>query len=94
MTAAEQKWLDTITDLGCIVCRTLGCGYVPAEPHHLLRGGRRIGHESTIPLCPPHHRTGQGEAIARHPNKARFEAAYGSETDLLTLTRNTVGARA
>lgn len=90
MTKAESAWMDAITRYGCIVCRMLGHSYVPAEPHHLLRGGRRIGHTSTIPLCPPHHRTGEGEAIARHPNKARFESAYGKEADLLTLTRNAV----
>ena len=97
VTVAERKWLDAITRYGCVVCRLLGYGYTPALPHHLLRGDRRIGHLSTIPLCDPgHHQNPPKESgkIARHPNKARFEQAYGKEADLLTLTRNAVGARA
>lgn len=90
MSNAEKQWLDAISELGCIVCTLLAWPNTPAEPHHLLSGGRRIGHLHTIPLCPPHHRTGQGNAIARHPTKARFEAAYGSEAELLARTQRLV----
>lgn len=93
MTKAEKWWLDAITRLGCIVCLLLGLGPTPAVPHHLLRGGRRIGHLDTIPLCDPgHHQnppTGSGK-IARHPTKAQFEKAYGSEEYLLRKTKERI----
>lgn len=96
MTKAEKGWLDAITRYGCICCRLDGYDFTPAVPHHLLSGGKRRGHLFTIPLCDPgHHQNPPKDSgkIARHPTKARFEAAYGCEADLLTLTRNAVGAR-
>lgn len=93
MTKAEKAWLDAITRLGCIVCLVTGFGPTPAVPHHLLRGGRRIGHLSTIPLCDPgHHQNPPKESgkIARHPTKARFEKAYGTEAFLLRKTKELV----
>ena len=92
MNTAEKAWLDTITRLGCCVCHRQGNAGTPAEVHHLLSGGRKIGHLSTIPLCSPgHHRNGDDDIkISRHPNKARFEAAYGSECELLAWEREQV----
>lgn len=87
--------MDKICRLGCIVCLLSGNGCTPPVPHHMLdEGGRRIGHLSTIPLCDPgHHQNpqrGSGK-VARHPSKARFEAAYGTEEYLLAKTRVFVG---
>ncbi len=89
MTKAEQRWVDAILQIGCCVCARLGYPGTPGEVHHLLRGGRRIGHLHTILLCSPgHHRNGDGVTkISRHPTKPRFEAAYGTELELLEWTR-------
>jgi hypothetical protein len=90
-TKAEKQWMDAITRMGCVVCYMRGYPGTPAVPHHLLDdGGRRIGHLSTIPLCDPgHHQNAPANSgkISRHPNKARFEAAYGTEEELLAETR-------
>ncbi|MGP1667686.1 MAG: Ref family recombination enhancement nuclease, partial [Rhodanobacter sp.] len=60
-TNAEQSWMDAISRLGCVVCHIQGYPNTPAEIHHMLSGGRRIGHLWTIPLCAPgHHRYGDG----------------------------------
>lgn len=82
--------MDAIAQLPCVVCSSR-----PVEIHHLLRGGRRIGHLSSIPLCAPHHRGGSEHPpfISRHPFKARFEKAYGTEGELLELTRQIVRDR-
>lgn len=89
--------MDRITQLGCIVCLLRGFR-TPGVPHHLLTdGGRRIGHLSTICLCDPgHHQNAQPGSgkVSRHPNKARFEAVYGTEESLLERTRQLVGAMA
>lgn len=89
-TAAEKRWMARVADYGCIVCRNQGRGYVPCAVHHILSGGRRKGHMHTIGLCDPGHHQGapkgSGE-LSRHPDKARFEAAYGTEEELLDQTR-------
>jgi hypothetical protein len=93
-TKAEKEWMDKIVRLGCIVCRTQNRGYVPALPHHLLNeSGHRIGHMHTIPLCDPGHHQGAPKSsgeVSRHPNKARFEAKYGTEEFLLEVTQEAV----
>jgi hypothetical protein len=70
--------MDFIVQQGCAICRS------PAEVHHLLRGGRRMDHLHTIPLCPNHHRSGINcaEYVSRHPWKREFEKRYGTEWEL------------
>jgi hypothetical protein len=84
-TVEERAWMDFITSVGCIACLLDGHPGVPGAVHHILRGGRRIGHLHTINLCQPgHHMDGQQRGmVSRHPFKARFEARYGTEAELL-----------
>lgn len=91
-TAEEARWMTAIVEYGCIACALDGRWHRPAEVHHILRGGRRMGHLYTLPLCPGHHRDGTGDPglIARHPWKARFERIYGAEMDLLALVQHRV----
>lgn len=81
----ERAWMNWITSYGCVACRLDGHGFTPAAVHHILRGGRRIGHLYTLPLCDPgHHQGGQERGmVSRHPWKARFEQRYGTEAELL-----------
>lgn len=93
-TSAEQEWMDAITAIGCICCLLFfAAPGTPGAVHHLLRGGRRIGHLFSICLCDPgHHQkapAGSGK-ISRHPYKARFERAYGTEASLLEKSRELV----
>lgn len=94
-TVEERRWMDAITDMGCIVCWIDGFRGVPGAVHHLLRGGRRIGHLHSICLCDPGHHQGGAPMglVSRHPWKARFEAKYGTEASLLDLSRELVGRR-
>lgn len=93
-SVAESAWMASVAELGCIVCRRQGHGFVPCAVHHIVEGGRRVGHMSTIGLCDPgHHQNSPDPAqISRHPNKARFVAAYGSEYELLAETQALLGA--
>lgn len=86
--------MDAITQLGCICCRTEG-HYSPAEVHHMLSGGRRMGHLYTLPLCYLHHRSGRNDAwiVSRDHSQRRFEARYGKEMDLLTKVQELVAVR-
>jgi len=49
-----------IRECGCIACRIFGVpGIVPTQIHHLnfgdKHGGKRLGDEFTVGLCPWHH---------------------------------------
>lgn len=81
--------MDWIVSYGCVACRLDGLGFRQPAVHHILRGGRRIGHLHTLPLCDPgHHQGGQQFGmVSRHPWKTRFEQRYGSEDFLLTMLR-------
>jgi len=88
--------MDAITELGCCVCLREGLGISPSEVHHMLSGGRRMGHLFTIPLCYLHHRSGRNDeqVVSRDQSQRRFEARYGKEADLLEWVREQVGVMA
>lgn len=92
-TAEEAKWMDAIVRYGCIACVLDGQQPRPTAVHHILRGGRRIGHLFTIGLCDPgHHQQGASLGlVSRHPWKARFEAKYGAELELLAMLKAKLG---
>lgn len=94
-TKTERAWMDAITQLGCIVCLRHGSPRTPGAVHHLLDGGKRISHLHTICLCDPgHHQNSPTPAkISRHPNRTRFEEAYGTEEELLAFTQKLVRER-
>lgn len=79
--------MDKLTSYGCIACKIDGNGHVQPAIHHMLSGGRRIGHLFTLPLCQPgHHMDGQQLGrISRHPWKRQFEQKYGTEQELLQI---------
>lgn len=55
-TEEESARMDRIREYGCICC--VECGYGRrgrVEVHHIVEGGRRLGHLYTLPLCPGHH---------------------------------------
>jgi hypothetical protein len=92
-TAIESSWMSAIVAYGCIACRLDGVPPRETAVHHILRGGRRIGHLFSLPLCDPgHHQNGQAMGLmSRHPFKARFEAKYGTELELLAMLKKELG---
>ena len=83
-TAKEKAHMDKVSQLGCIVCLKHGMGYTPCEIHHIYGKTKPNTHYKVLPLCFEHHRRGgDKEPISRHPYKARFVAAYGTEEQLL-----------
>lgn len=82
-TKAERELWTKIADYGCIACRKDG-NYNPVVSLHHISGRTKPGaHRLVLPLCANHHQTGGKEAPAVHPWKARFEAKYGKQLDLL-----------
>jgi len=83
-TVAEKKHMDSVRELGCIVCRLQGKGIRPCEIHHIEGKTKPNAHFLVLPLCFEHHRMGSDkEPISRHPYKKRFVEAYGTEQELL-----------
>lgn len=92
MTREEKAWLASICAYGCICCLAFGRPRTPAEPHHILRNGRRMGHLFTLPLCSGHHRSGRydDEFVSRHPYKTRWVRLFGNELDLLVKLQSEI----
>lgn len=86
-TAEESAWMAWVADFGCVVCWREHNVKTPCAVHHIVEGGRRKGHMFTLGLCDAghHQNTPTPEKISRHPNKKRFEAAYGTEYELLAF---------
>ena len=114
-TAAEKARFIAMRALGCIACRiNRESGRASAaltrrnlEIHHLLSGGRRIGHEATVCLCHFHHQGKRlpyvqygysaqaevfGPSLAREPR--RFHEMYGTDAELLDRQNRLLAARA
>jgi hypothetical protein len=80
--ASEQRaegvaHMLAVKALGCLIC-----GAHPAEAHHLPNPRDDM---RTIPLCPFHHRAEYGPQ-AYHYSRKNFNAAHGSDDDLLNRT--------
>ena len=84
--------MDSISQVGCIVCKLLYDAYTPAEIHHIDGKTKPGCHLLTIPLCYEHHREGANNDlyVSRHPFKAEFEKRYGTEMELLEKLKELV----
>ena len=88
-TKRDLHRFDKLQRLGCIACRILGF-YTQPDVHHVLSGGRRTGHQNTIPLCPWHHRGIRPGVLTPDylgPSLANgskpFHARFGTQKQLL-----------
>jgi hypothetical protein len=89
-TADEQRFMGAIAGLGCVACRKDGITNPWISIHHIDGRTKPGAHFRVLPLCAGHHQEGTGEdksLIAVHPTKARFEARYGTQDELLVEAR-------
>ena len=84
-TATEKRLHNQLAALGCIACRLDGNHNPVVSIHHIDGRTKPGAHSKVLPLCAGHHQDGTGMPglIAVHPWKARFEAAYGKQLELL-----------
>jgi hypothetical protein len=85
-TAEESRFMDSIAQLGCVACRKDGWESLDVSVHHVDGRTKPGAHLLVLPLCAGHHQAGTGAnptLIAVHPDKARFEARYGTQRELL-----------
>ncbi len=93
MNKADRNRLNRLSELGCVVCRNIGCGESPSEVHHLIgiqfKGlSQRASHQQTIPLCPEHHRGNHG---IHHMGRKPWESVYGTQESLLDQVNRELG---
>lgn len=88
---AEREWMAAVREFGCVACYLDGKRR-ECVVHHIVSGNRRMGHMFTIGLCEPgHHQHGDSVGmVSRHPYKARFEAQYGTEMELLAILKREI----
>ncbi len=93
-TADEQRHMDRVRALGCIVCRLHLNESTPAAIHHVDGKTKPDAHFKTLGLCFYHHQGGANTSlyVSRHPYKAEFEKRYGTEKYLLEKTKNLLEA--
>lgn len=88
-TKEEAQRIKLIMSMSCAVCALHGDVSKRAlECHHIVRGGRRLGHWYTLQLCKGHH---QGQWDRKNPQPAQvaisdgrqaFRRAHGGLDDL------------
>ncbi len=92
-TAKDKRFWDAICEIGCIVCFNTFNEFTPGTIHHIDGRTKPGAHKSVLCLCARHHQVASdtGEWVTRHgpgrkSGKAMFEAAYGTEQELLNKT--------
>jgi hypothetical protein len=85
-TKEERELWDRIAAYGCVACRKDGWHNPVVSIHHIDGRTKPGAHRRVLPLCAGHHQDGTGISglIAVHPLRARFEAKYGRQDDLLS----------
>ena len=97
-TAEEQRYMNKVGELGCIVCRLFHDVYdSPASIHHCEGRTKKGAHFKILPLCAKHHQmpSNTGEWATRHGGgkhcgKYAFEEAYRPESELMEIVERLV----
>lgn len=95
-TVAERRFMDAIGSLGCLACAKDGNVNPWISLHHIDGRTKPGAHMKVIGLCAPHHQqddTDPMRRVAVHPNKARFEAMYGTQYELLETAKQRLGMK-
>jgi hypothetical protein len=103
-TKSERHRMAWMKEDGCIACRQEGRNAVQADVDHEVIGGKRTGHNRTIPLCPWHHRgippfnwTASMARIELGPTKCNemreFYERFGSFSEMVDATNERYGSR-
>lgn len=91
---AEKALHSLMAAFGCIACHIDGIKNTWVSIHHIDGRTKPGCHKKVLPLCAGHHQDGTGNdksMIPVHPYKARFEARYGSQMDLMAIVMKKIG---
>lgn len=97
-TRYEATRIEAMMRLGCCCCAHLGLVHIAQECHHILDGGRRMGHWFTLPLCRGHHQGDWGaeqleliptdKRVAISDGRKVFNAVYNDERKLWEVVQD------
>lgn len=87
-TKAEKARIERALELGCCIG---GLTDEPLEVHHLLLGGKRMGHWYTIVLARPYHQNTLAWITSLGHGSKAFTAAYGTQRSLFEATQRRLG---
>lgn len=94
VTAAEKEYWSRLAGLGCIACM-IDHVHTPEVSIHHVDGRTKPGcHMLVLPLCGSHHQHRDDDPAGRigvHPYKARFEAKYGTQQELMDRCNHLLG---
>lgn len=93
-TKAEKALWSAMAGVGCVACRIDGLSNPLVSIHHIDGRTKPDAHKKVLPLCAQHHQQDDTDPLGRiavHPNKARFEGKYGSQSALLAYVMELVG---
>ena len=85
-TSEQKRFWDLLAShIGCVASRMDGFFDSQCSIHHIDGRTKPDAHWLVLPLSAGNHQDGTGAPgrIAVHPWKARFEARYGRQRDLL-----------
>ena len=95
-TKTQQRRFDLLPQVGCICCKAYGIHNEWVQIHHIVEGGKRLGHDYTLSLCYWHHEGIPPEGLTPQQaedkvgpslkSKKRFNGVFGSERQLLEYT--------
>ncbi len=96
LTVKDKERGKKLIELGCIVCLIHYELFTPTAIHHIDGQTKPACHQKTIGLCGNHHQIPDNNKpklwISRHGDgRAAFEAAYGTEQELLEKTNELIG---
>jgi hypothetical protein len=89
----EEKalWDRLANEIGCIACVKDGRFNDYVSIHHVHGRTAPDCHKKVLALCAGHHQDNGSGLIAVHPWKARFEARYGNQDDLIAESYKLIG---
>lgn len=88
-TAEQERWHGMVASVGCIACLRTGQENPVVSVHHIDGRTKPHAHWYVLPLCAYHHQQDDRSGVpAVHPNTARFEKEYGTQTVLFMLVCN------
>jgi hypothetical protein len=96
VTKEDQALWDALASIGCICCLLDGRQNAFVSIHHIAGRTQPGAHKKVIPLRAQHHQhddTDPAGRIGVHPYRARFEAKYGSQLELLEKAKELAGVK-
>ena len=89
--AEKYYWGRLANEVGCIACRLSGIRNHHVSIHHVDGRTKPGAHMKVLPLCFEHHQGGKAHTPSLHPWRRRFEAAFGTQEELMEKCNQILG---